>query len=313
MTEALVAANGEIICKSVEMQEVLKLARVVADTDSTVLISGESGTGKELVASTIHRSGRRAPGPLLCVNCGVLPEELLENELFGRERDVFYSEVPGKPGIFEMADRGTVFLDDVAELSPALQVKLLRVLETRTLQRTGETKAVEVNVRVIGATNRNLEKARREGLFREDLYYRLNVVEIRIPPLRERPSDIPALAETFLKNIAETSGVPAKSISADAMERIARFHWPGNVRELQNVIERSLIISKADEIQIGDLPDYVVNGMKPADPPPDKLKPLDEIESEYVRLAVNICGGNKSKAARLLGIDRGTLARKLRG
>jgi DNA-binding NtrC family response regulator len=308
------APNGddEIVCKSKEMQSVLELARAVADTDSTVLIRGESGTGKELVAAAIHKSSRRASSPLVCVNCSALPEGLLESELFGHEKGAFTSAIAQKPGMFELADRGTVFLDEIGELSPALQVKLLRVLETQNFQRVGGTKTIEVNVRVISATNRDLEMAREEGLFREDLYYRLNVVEIRIPPLRDRTSDIPPLAERVLWRISASAGGRPKSISAPAMECIMRFHWPGNVRELQNVLERSTIVCKGEEIQVEDLPDYVVGGLRPAEPNPGQLKPLEEIEVEYVKLALKICGGNKSKAAKLLRIDRGTLARKLR-
>jgi DNA-binding NtrC family response regulator len=187
------------------------------------------------------------------------------------------------------------------------------VLETQKFQRVGGTKTIEVNVRVISATNRDLEKARENSLFREDLYYRLNVVEIRIPPLRERTSDIPPLVERILSKLSASSGVQNKWLSAGAWECIMRFHWPGNVRELQNVLERSLIVCKGDEIQAGDLPDYVVDGVKPSNPEPGSLKPLEKMESEYVKLAVKICGGNKSRAAKLLRIDRGTLARKLRG
>jgi DNA-binding NtrC family response regulator len=307
------STGGEIVCKSKKMQSVLELVRAVADTDSTVLIRGESGTGKELIASTIHNSSRRASGPLVCVNCGALPEGLLESELFGHEKGAFTSAIAQKPGMFELANRGTIFLDEIGELSPTLQVKLLRVLESQKFQRVGGTKTVEVNVRVISATNRDLEKAKQSGQFREDLYYRLNVVEIFIPPIRERTSDIPPLTEMILRKMSNSTGVQPKFISAGAMECIMRFHWPGNVRELQNVLERSLIVCKADKIQIDDLPDYVVNGVTPSAPEPAELKPLDKIETEYVKLAVKVCGGNKSKAAKLLRIDRGTLARKLRG
>jgi transcriptional regulator with PAS, ATPase and Fis domain len=305
--------DEEIISKSIQMQSVLELVRAVADTDSTVLIRGESGTGKELVASEIHKSSRRASGPLVCVNCGALPEALLESELFGHEKGAFTWAIAQKPGMFELAGGGTIFLDEIGELSPALQVKLLRVLETRKFTRAGGSKMIDVNVRVICATNRDLEKARADGHFRGDLFYMLNVVEIKICPLRERTNDIPPLADKILRTISASTGIQPKPISAGAWECIMRFHWPGNVRELQNVLERSLIVCKGDEIQTADLPDYIVDGAAPNNPGPGSLKPLVKIECEYVRTAVKICGGNKSRAAKLLGIDRGTLARKLRG
>ena len=304
------STRGEIICKSKQMQSVMELVRAVADTDSTVLIRGESGTGKELIASSIHELSRRATGPLVCVNCGALPEGLLESELFGHEKGAFTSAVAQKAGMFELADRGTLLLDEVGELSPALQVKLLRALESKQFQRVGGTKTISVDVRVVSATNRDLELAKKDGLFREDLYYRLNVVEVWLPPLRDRPVDIPPLVEKTLEAISRASKVPRKSVSPAAMECISGFHWPGNVRELQNVLERALIVCKGDEIRPEDLPDYVANcSASPLSATP-ALKPLDEIEREYVQRALKICGGNKSRTARALGIDRGTLARK---
>lgn len=309
---AATSTDGDIVCKSKQMQTVLELVRAAADTDSTVLIRGESGTGKELVATAIHKLSRRANGPLVCVNCGALPEGLLEGELFGHEKGTLTSTVAQKPGMFELADRGTILLDEIGKLSPALQVKLLRVLESGKYQRVGGAIAREVDVRVICATDRDLDIARKEGLFREDLYYRLSIIEVGIPPLRERKSDIPPIAEKILQNISNKSRVREKSISATAMDCIMRYHWPGNVRELQNVLERSLIVCKNDEIMPGDLPDYIVSDSRPAEPKPEELRPLNAIEAEYVKLAVSLCGGNKSKAAKLLHIDRGTLSRKLR-
>lgn len=304
------SATGEIVCKSKRMQSVMELVRAVADTDSTVLIRGESGTGKELIASAIHRLSRRASGPLVCVNCGALPEGLLESELFGHEKGAFTSAESRRSGMFELADRGTIFLDEVGELSTALQVKLLRVLESRSFKRVGGTKTIDVDVRVISATNKDLEDARSKGLFREDLYYRLNVVEIWLPPLRDRASDIPVLIERILCNISSSFKIQKKSISPAAMECLVRFHWPGNVRELQNVLERALVVSKRAEITPSDLPGYVVDGDVPPCGGSTILKPLEEVEREYVQFALAVCDGNKSKAARLLGIDRGTLARK---
>lgn len=304
------STTGEIVCNSKRMQSVMELVRAVADTDSTVLIRGESGTGKELIASAIYRLSRRASGPLVCVNCGALPEGLLESELFGHEKGAFTSAESRKSGMFELADRGTIFLDEVGELSPALQVKLLRVLESRSFQRVGGTKTINVDARVISATNRDLEGARSKGLFREDLYYRLNVVEIWLPPLRDRASDIPILIERILCNISSSSKIEKKSISPAAMECLVRFHWPGNVREMQNALERALIVSKDAEITPSDLPGYVVDGGVSPSAESTTLKPLEEVEREYVQFALAVCDGNKSKAARLLGIDRGTLARK---
>jgi DNA-binding NtrC family response regulator len=304
--------DGEIICKSKRMQSVMELVRAVADTDSTVLIRGESGTGKELIASTIHRLSKRAAGPLVCVNCGALPEGLLESELFGHERGAFTSAVAQRAGMFELADRGSILLDEVGELSPALQVKLLRVLESKRFQRVGGMKTIDVDVRVISATNRDLEQAKSEGTFREDLYYRLNVVEIRIPPLRERHADIPLLVEKMLASISTASKVPRKWISRAALECVSRYCWPGNVRELQNVLQRVLIVCKGEEIRPEDLPDHVVDGAGSTSLGEGEWKPLEEMEREYVRLVLKACAGNKSKAARLLGIDRGTLARKTR-
>ncbi len=304
--------HGEIVCKSKEMKSVMELVRAVADTDSTVLIRGESGTGKELVASCIHRLSRRASGPLVCVNCGALPEGLLESELFGHEKGAFTSAVAQRAGMFELADGGSILLDEVGELSPALQVKLLRVLESKRFQRVGGTKTIDVDVRVISATNRDLEQAKSDGAFREDLYYRLNVVEIRIPPLRERQADIPVLVERMVSSASAASGLPKKWVSPAAMECISRYNWPGNARELQNVLQRALIVCKREEISPDDLPDHVANGSEPALSDTGEWKSLDDMEREYVRLVLKACDGNKSKAARLLGIDRGTLSRKAR-
>ncbi len=304
------STQGEIVCKSKPMQSVIELVRAVADTDSTVLIRGESGTGKELIASCIHKMSRRSSGPLVCVNCGALPEGLLESELFGHEKGAFTSAMSQKPGMFELAHRGTILLDEIGELSPALQVKLLRAIESRKFQRVGGTKTIEVDIRVMSATNRNLEQAKEDSLFREDLYYRLNVVEIWMPPLRERAEDIPLLVDKILESVSSTSKVPKKTIGRAALEWLSRFHWPGNVRELQNVLERALIVSRTDEILPDDLPDYVVSHVPAPATASSEIRPLNEIEREYVLHALKVCNGNKSKAARLLGIDRGTLARK---
>jgi len=305
------SASGEIVTQSEPMRSVMELVRVVADTDSTVLIRGESGTGKELIASTIHNSSRRVSGPLVTVNCGALPEGLLESELFGHEKGAFTSAYGQKLGRFELADGGTIFLDEVGELTPALQVKLLHVLQTRDFQRVGGTKTIKVDVRVISATNRDLEEAKQHGLFREDLYYRLNVVEICVPPLRERLGDIPVLAESILRDLCANLKVPKKVISPHAMECIIQFPWPGNVRELQNALERAVIVGKENDIRPEDLPDYVLSYRSTLASEASEMKSLGQIEREYIQFAMRFCDGNKSKAAKMLGIDRGTLSRKL--
>jgi len=306
------SAKGKLVAQSEAMRSVMELVEAVADTDSTVLIRGESGTGKELIACEIHSTSKRASGPLVTVNCGALPEGLLESEMFGHEKGAFTSAHSRKPGRFELADGGTIFLDEIGELSPALQVKLLRVLQSREFQRVGGTNTIKADVRVISATNVDLEKAKLDGRFREDLYYRLNVVEIHVPPLRERLSDIPALVDCVLQDVCARAEVPKKRVSAKAMECITGFPWPGNVRELQNVLERAIIVGKGDEITPEDLPNYVTNGMDPPVSERSTLKPLDQVEKEYVEFALELCDGNRSKAAKMLGIDRGTLTRKLR-
>jgi two-component system response regulator HydG len=304
--------GGEIVCKSRRMRSMMELVRAAADTDSTVLIRGESGTGKKLIASTIHRFSRRAFGPLVCVRCGALPEELLEAKLFGHESGGFPRAFGRRAGMLELADSGSIVLDDAGELSPALQVKLLRALESRCLRRVGGTRTLDVDVRVISTTGTDLAREERGGTLSEDLHYKLNAVEIRVPPLRDRKEDIPLLASKMLSSIAAASGVRRKWISPAALERMSGYDWPGNATELQNVLQRALVVSKGDLILPEDLPSRVIDGAASPASGESCWKPLDEMEREYVRRVLRACAGNKSKAARLLGIDRGTLARKTR-
>src|SRR5271168_941745 len=235
------------------MQEVLGLVDRVAQTNSTVLLCGESGVGKDLIARAIHQRSRRSKGPMLKINSTAIPESLLESELFGYERGAFTGAVGSKPGKFELADGGTLFLDEIGDVPPAVQVKLLRVLQEREFERLGGTKTVKVDVRLVAATNRDLRAALEDGTFREDLYYRLNVVPINIPPLRDHKEDIPALAAMFLQKFAQSSGKAVQTNSPAALDRLMRFEWPGNVRELENVIERAVALSPGVVLEPGDI------------------------------------------------------------
>src|SRR5271168_1381201 len=235
------------------MQEVLGLVDRVAQTNSTVLLCGESGVGKDLIARAIHQRSRRSKGPMLKINSTAIPESLLESELFGYERGAFTGAVGSKPGKFELADGGTLFLDEIGDVPPAVQVKLLRVLQEREFERLGGTKTVKVDVRLVAATNRDLRAALEDGTFREDLYYRLNVVPIDVPPLREHKEDIPGLAEHFLMKYRKESGRDIRGISPSALQLLTSFHWPGNVRELENIIERAATFAKGQTIEAGDI------------------------------------------------------------
>src|SRR6202030_2076028 len=234
-----------VVARSAKMQEVLALVDRVAPTPSTVLLGGESGVGKDLIARVIHEKSRRVSGPFVKINSTAIPENLLESELFGYEKGAFTGATASKPGKFELADKGTLFLDEIGDVPPAIQVKLLRVLQEREFERLGGTRTIKVDVRLIAATNRDLRAALEDGTFREDLYYRLNVVAIDIPPLRDHKEDIPALANFFLEKFARESGKPIRGITPSAMKRLMDFHWPGNVREVQNIIERGVTLSAA--------------------------------------------------------------------
>jgi DNA-binding NtrC family response regulator len=301
-----------VVARSAKMQEVLGLVERVAQTNSTVLLCGESGVGKDLIARSIHQRSRRASGPFLKINSTAIPENLLESELFGYERGAFTGAGSSKPGKFELADAGTLFLDEIGDVPPAVQVKLLRVLQEREFERLGGTKTIKVDVRLVAATNRDLRAALEDGTFREDLYYRLNVVPINIPPLREHKEDIPELTEQFLRKFAEESRKPIQSLSPAAMRRLTSFHWPGNVRELENVIERAVALSTSPTLEAGDI-QLDETPQKPAASAallPDGMT-LEQWEDEMIREAVRRAGGNKSQAARLLGLSRNALRYRL--
>ncbi len=292
----------------------LRLAETVAPTDSTVLIQGESGTGKEVVARYIHDLSTRAEGSFLSINCGALPESLLESELFGHVKGSFTGAVRDKLGLFAAAAKGSFFLDEIGETTPAIQVKLLRVLQQREVIPVGGTEAVPIETRLIAATNRDLEEEMKRGGFRSDLFYRLNVFALHLPPLRQRRDDIPLLIDAFLGRGAEQSGGLMKRLSADALEAMMEYNWPGNVRELENALERAAILSKGELIDISVLPQRVTERRAEAlitDRTPTSNPTLDVVERAYILWVLQSEGGNKSRAAERLGIDPSTLYRKL--
>ena len=294
-------------------RDVLRMAETVAPTDSIVLIQGESGTGKEVVARYIHGLSGRRQDPFLSINCGALPEGLLESELFGHVKGSFTGAVRDHEGLFAAARGGSFFLDEIGEMTPAIQIKLLRVLQEREVTPVGGTQPVPVDVRLIAATNRDLEDDMKGGRFRSDLYYRLNVIAIHLPPLRDRKDDIPLLADAFLRRMAVDRGQPPKTIGADAMTAIMAYEWPGNVRELENALERAATLSKGEEIAAAALPARVTEHRAPAlaAERPSANPPLDVVERAYIAWVLQSVGGNKTRAAEVLGIDPSTLYRKL--
>jgi DNA-binding NtrC family response regulator len=299
--------------KSPNFLEVLKLAETVAPTDSTVLISGASGAGKEVLARYIHGLSDRNGGPFISINCGALPENLLESELFGHVKGSFTGAVRDKQGLFVAAEAGTFFLDEVGEMTAATQVKLLRVLQEREVVPVGSTEPIPVDVRIIAATNRDLEEEIRRGSFRSDLYYRLNVITLHLPPLNERREDIPILADHFLTRFAARREKSPTRLSAEALSALQAYDWPGNVRELENALERAAVLSKDGEIPASALPARVT-AEKQRPLVADTLPPnptLEIIERAYVLWVLQSEGGNKSRAAEVLGIDPSTLYRKL--
>jgi len=299
-----------IVGSSAAMRRVYDQIERVKDSDISVFISGESGTGKELVARAIHYGSRRASGPFVDVNCAAIPESLQESELFGHEKGAFTGAVAAYAGRFEQAQGGTIFLDEVGEMSPSTQARLLRVLQERTLQRIGGTRRIELDVRVISASNTDLEEAVREGRFRQDLYYRLVVFPIQLPPLRERREDIPLLVEHFLEKHAADAGRRVRRVHPDALRRLLAHDWPGNVRELENVIHRALLVCDGEEIAPDDLPPEL--GRLATAPAAEEVPmSLEELERWAIERAVAACGGNLSEAARRLGIGRSTLYRKM--
>jgi len=318
------------IARRPNMQEVLSMVERIGPRNSTVLLGGESGVGKDLIARAIHQHSRRASGPFVKINSTAIPENLLESELFGYDKGAFTGAVTSKPGKFELADKGTVFLDEIGDVPPATQVKLLRVLQEREFERLGGTKTLKVDVRLIAATNRDLRAALEQGAFREDLYYRLNVVPINIAPLRERREDIPYLVDHFVARFARESGKPLCGITPAAMQLLVDFHWPGNVRELENILERAVALSAEAVLDVGDIqldlspskPPRLVTGRAGANSTspnttgsapaflPDGMT-LEQYEDELIREALRRAASNKSQAARLLGLSRNALRYRL--
>jgi DNA-binding NtrC family response regulator len=306
-------SHPNIVARSPKMQEVLATVERVAPTNSTVLLGGESGVGKDLIARAIHEKSRRATGPFLKINSTAIPENLLESELFGFEKGAFTGAVASKPGKFELADKGTLFLDEIGDVPPLTQVKLLRVLQEREFERLGGTRLVKVDVRLIAATNKDLREALEQGTFREDLYYRLNVVPIDIAPLRERKQDIPDLVNLFVSRFTGESGKPVEGITPEAMRILVNYHWPGNVRELQNIVERACALAKGNVLDPSDIhldtrPAKASNGLVGF--LPDGMT-LEQWEDEMVQEALRRANGNKSQAARLLGLSRNALRYRL--
>ncbi len=297
----------QIIGDSPQIRKSLEMVKTVADTDSTVLVRGESGTGKELFARAIHNNSQRRFCPIVTVSCGALPDTLLESELFGHEKGAFTGAQYRRKGRFELADGGTIFLDEISTISPKTQIDLLRVLESKQVTRLGGIKAIDLDFRVICASNENLESLVEEGKFREDLYYRLNVFTIYILPLRERRTDIPILAEHFVHKYAQAMNKPSKLISSEGMDILVRYSWPGNVRELENVIERAMVLTKKDEISMEDLP--LVLHTHALGPNQDSLV---HVEQAHILRILNRADWNITHAAATLGIDRSTLYNKIK-
>ena len=304
---------GEIVGNSAPMQEVFRVIEAVSQNKSNVLISGENGTGKELVARTIHTRGPAAANPFLAINCGALSETLLESQLFGHRKGSFTGAIEDHEGVFQAADGGTLFLDEIVEIPLPLQVKFLRAIQEKEVTPLGSTRPVRVDVRLIAATNRNLEEAVRSGAFRTDLFYRLNVVPVHLPPLRERREDIPLLVGHFIQDFSRIYGVEPKRVTPEAMARIVEYAWPGNIRELQNAIERAFALSIQPEITLRDLPPAVLqqNSAAAASNVWAEPLPLEDVEKQNIAAALHRSGGNKNEAARILGIDRQRLYRKI--
>jgi len=301
---------ADITGTSEAMQKVFRLIQQAAPTQATVLIEGPSGTGKELVAHALHSLSQRANGPFVAVECAALNGNLLESELFGHEKGAFTDAVAKRIGRFEAADGGTIFLDEISEISPSTQVKLLRVLETRSFERLGSSETIKTDIRIVAACNRDLAQLVREGKFREDLYYRLAVIDIRLPALKERPGDIPLLVMRFLTEFAAANGNRVTGITPAAMKLLESYDWPGNVRELRNAVERMVVLSPGGQLDVGDVPDHI---RTPAAPIPSVLPTgtLEATEKAKILAVLEQAGGNHSRAAQLLGISRRTLYRKL--
>ena len=307
-----------IIGKSRPMKELIDMLAMIAPSEATVLITGESGTGKELIAKSIHHNSNRRDHPLVIVNCAALTETLLESELFGHEKGAFTGADKRREGRFMNANKGTIFLDEVGETSPTMQAKLLRVIQEREIQRVGGEETLKVDVRILAATNRNLQVDIKEGKFREDLYYRLNVVTLNVPPIRDRQDDIPLLAQYFVEKYAKKNHKLVKAFSPLAMDMLLKYKWPGNVRELENMIERAVILLPGERITEKELPSNITEPYSENRDwvePPKVLaanRPLEEVEKEAILATLEVAGGNKSETARRLKINRKTLHKKLK-
>ncbi|HWR62022.1 MAG TPA: sigma-54 dependent transcriptional regulator, partial [Clostridia bacterium] len=309
------SANNYLTAKSAVMQHLLKLLNQVAGSNATVMLYGETGTGKEIASKTIHDLSGRRDKPFIKVNCAAIPDALLESELFGYEKGAFTGAATRKPGRFELAERGSIFLDEIGDMPLSVQAKLLRVLQEREFERLGGIKTIKVDVRIIAATNKNLASLVKQGTFREDLYYRLNVVPIEIPPLRERKEDVPTLVEHFLFKASSISGNTPKKISDGAMEALVNYNWPGNIRELENIIERCVVVTSGNLITLEDLPEYIAGYGTEGTDCPAKANTLDETVDNAEKSAIvkilQECGGNRTHASEKLGISRRSLHRKI--
>jgi transcriptional regulator with PAS, ATPase and Fis domain len=303
------------------MKKIFDTIEKVASSDSTVMIYGESGTGKELVARAIHFNSERNNFPLVAVNCGAIPEELLESELFGHEKGAFTGAIRTRIGRFELANGGTIFLDEIGDMSPALQVKVLRVIQEKQFERIGGVKTLQVDVRIVTATNQDLEKAIAEKRFREDLFYRINVIPIHLPALRDRKVDIPILANHFLRKFNKLKRKAVEKIVPEVMEYLLSYSWPGNVRELENLIEMIVVLKEEGDIEVADLPDKIValrptgnliNDVKITDQGIDYNDIIDRLEKDLLSSALEKAGGAKNKAAKLLNLNRTTFVEKLK-
>jgi len=301
-----------LVTKSVAMAQLVDLARRVAEVDSTVLLTGESGTGKERVARLVHEASARATGPFVAVNCGAITETLLESELFGHMRGAFTGATQDRPGLFEAANRGTLLLDEIGEVSAGMQVKLLRALQEREIRRVGENKSRKVDVRVLAATNRDLARGVARGEFRQDLYYRLKVVELHVPPLRERRDDVLPLARVLLADAALRMKRKITALAPKVADQLLRYAWPGNVRELEHAMERAVALARGSRVELEDLPEEIREVVAAPVATVGKVRPLDVIEKEYILAVLQLNGGNQTQTAQQLHIGSATLYRKLK-
>jgi DNA-binding NtrC family response regulator len=301
-----------LVGRNARMQEIYELVKRIGDNNATVLLNGESGTGKEVLARAIHQQSNRSQRPFVAVNCAAIPAELLESELFGHEKGAFTGAIATKVGKFELATGGTLFLDEIGHMRLDLQAKILRALQEREIERVGGTRTIKIDVRILAATNRDLRKAIEEGTFREDLYYRLNVVPITLPDLKDRQEDIPLLANHFVQKFAPESNPAIREISKEAMAILMSHTWPGNVRELENVIERAVTLGHGPAIEPRDLPPHLAGGTSPLERALAKEATLEDLEKDYIAMILRRTKGHQIRAASILGIDRRTLYRKIR-